>query len=69
MFLARRHHAVISVPWFEWDELRGREEKKVYVAEKLRGARVYVPSSAQQLLRLQGAALAGRNSAEYSVAR
>jgi len=45
MFLARRHHAVVSVPWFEWDELRGREEKKVYVAEKLRGAGVRVPSS------------------------
>jgi hypothetical protein len=27
MFLARRHHAVVSVPWFEWAELnlKGRD--------------------------------------------
>ena len=46
MFLAKRHRAVILVPWFEWAELRGRGDKKHYVAEKLRGAGVNVPSTA-----------------------
>jgi len=46
MFLARRHQAVVCVPWFEWAELRGRAEKRHYVAEKLRGAGVHVPSLA-----------------------
>ena len=47
LFLARRHHAVVTVPWFEWGELRGRVEKRKYVAEMLRGAGVRVPSSAE----------------------
>jgi hypothetical protein len=46
MFLARRHHAVVSVPWFEWAELnfKGAAEKKAFVAAKLRGAGVRVPA-------------------------
>ena len=48
MFLQRRHHAVISVPWFEWAELnrKGAAEKSEFVAAKLRGAGVRVPASA-----------------------
>ena len=46
MFLKRRHHAVVSVPWFEWAELSGSAEKKQYIAEMLRGAGVHVPASA-----------------------
>ena len=46
MFLARRHHAVVSVPWFEWNELSGSVEKTKYVVEMLRGVGVHVPSSA-----------------------
>ena len=46
MFLEKRHEAVVIVPYFEWDVLRGSDEKKRYVSEKLRGAGVHVPSSA-----------------------
>jgi hypothetical protein len=45
LFLARRHRVVLSVPWFEYDKLKGRTEKKEYVAEKLRAAGVRVPAS------------------------
>jgi len=43
MFLRRRYRTVVSVPWFEWAELRGSTAKKAYVAEKLRAAGVSVP--------------------------
>jgi hypothetical protein len=46
MFLERRHHAVVSVPWFEWAELSGSVEKTQYIAHTLRGAGVRVPASA-----------------------
>jgi len=31
-FLAKRHRAVVRVPWFEWAALRESAEKKAYVA-------------------------------------
>jgi len=46
MFLARRHHAVHSVPWFEWAELKGSAEKTQYIADTLRGAGLRVPARA-----------------------
>jgi len=46
VFLKRRHHAVVSVPWFEWAERRGGADKEQYIAEKLQGAGVHVLSSA-----------------------
>ena len=49
MFFARRYRTVVSVPWSEWAGLRGSEEKKVYVAAKLRTVGINVPASAQQL--------------------
>jgi hypothetical protein len=47
LFIARRHRVILSVPWVEWAELnsKGAEEKKEYVAEKLRAAGVSVPAS------------------------
>jgi len=45
MFLARRHRVVLSVPWFEFDKLRGRAEKSEYVAAKLRAAGVSIPAA------------------------
>ena len=45
MFLARRHHAVVSVPWFEWAELSGSMAKTQYIADTLRGAGVHIPAS------------------------
>ena len=47
LFLKRRHHAVVSVPWFEWAELnlKGTAGKKAFVAEKLKAAGVSVPGS------------------------
>jgi len=36
MFLARRHRAVLPVPYFEFAKLQGRTAKTEYVAEKLR---------------------------------
>jgi len=49
MFLARRHRAVLSVPWFEYAELndKGAAEKADYIAAKLRdvGVSVSVPVS------------------------
>jgi len=47
MFLKRRHHAVVSVPWFEWAELncKGSTDKKEFVAAKLRDAGVRIPAS------------------------
>jgi len=44
-FLERRHRAVITVPYFEYDALGGRTDRKIYVAEKLRGAGVHVAAS------------------------
>ena len=38
MFLARRHRAVLPVPYFEFAKLQGRTAKTEYVAEKLRAA-------------------------------
>jgi hypothetical protein len=46
MFLARRHHLVVCVPYFEYDKLKGRMAQTTYIAEKLRGAGVHVPASA-----------------------
>jgi hypothetical protein len=46
MFLKRRHHAVVSVPWFEWAELSGSEDRSHYIAGKLQGAGVRIPASA-----------------------
>jgi len=34
------------VPYFEYDELKGRTGKKRYITEKLQGAGVHVPASA-----------------------
>ena len=44
MFLARRHRAVLSVPWFEYAELndKGAAEKAAYIAAKLRDVIVSV---------------------------
>ena len=46
MFLRRRYRTVLSVPWFEWAEVRdkGAAEKKAFVAKKLRAAGVSVPT-------------------------
>ena len=44
MFLRRRYRTVLSVPLFEWDEVSGSAEKKVYVAAKLKAAGVSVPA-------------------------
>jgi hypothetical protein len=43
-FLRRRYRTVLSVPWFEWDVLRGSAEKKAYVAETLKAAGVSFPA-------------------------
>jgi hypothetical protein len=48
MFLRKRHDAVVIVPYFEWDVLSGKEAKKQYVAEKLRGAGVHVTAQSQR---------------------
>jgi hypothetical protein len=45
MFLERRHRSVLSLPYFEWDPLKGSAEKKAYVAAKLRAVGVIIPAS------------------------
>jgi len=46
MFLARRHRVVLSVPWFEYAELKSSTQRNEYVAAKLRAAGVSVPAEA-----------------------
>lgn len=41
MFLGRRHRGVVTVPWFEFEDLEGDERRRVYVADKLRAAGVF----------------------------
>jgi len=45
-FLKSCHRAVPSIPYFEYDTLKGHAERMRYVAEKLRDAGVHVPASA-----------------------
>jgi hypothetical protein len=42
MFLERRHHAVVSMPWFEWAELSGIEEKTQFIVDGLRQGLILV---------------------------
>ena len=42
MFLRRRYRTVLSVPWFEWAELRGSVAKRAYVVAKLKAAGVSI---------------------------
>jgi len=45
MFLRRRYRTVLSVPWFEWADVKGPAQKREYVAEKLRSVGVSIPAS------------------------
>ena len=44
-FLRRRYRTVLSVPWFEWADVKGPAQKGEYVAEKLRSVGVSIPAS------------------------
>ena len=45
MFLRRRYRTVLSVPYYEWDALKGSAARSAYVVEKLRAVGVSIPAA------------------------